>query len=219
MMPEKKMLPLSYVPLELEFTLNPYAFYSVGKTVSRNYTVKKMEIHSHVISFEHEVSLQLDSVVARQGLFIPFESYFQASTTVTSDTSNSSITQTIPINAHFKSITSMHTVIVPSGFATNPRQRKLNFVSGNVKSYQVRNGINYMPSLPIRGVVGDQHNGDHSLFYIEMLKSWNRLHDHINPAAIKPYNYCINQLQAFGEPLIYTEHTNTSAFAEFETTP
>ena len=88
----------------------------------------------------------------------------------------------------------MHTVIIPSGFETNTSQRKLNFVSGNVSSYQVRNGINYMPSLPIKGKVGDMHNGDHSLFYIEMLKSWNRLHDHVNPAAIKPYNYCINQV-------------------------
>lgn len=29
-MPEKKLLPLSLVPLELEFTMNPYAFYPAG---------------------------------------------------------------------------------------------------------------------------------------------------------------------------------------------
>lgn len=29
-MPDKKMLPLSLMPLEVEFTVNPYAFYDVG---------------------------------------------------------------------------------------------------------------------------------------------------------------------------------------------
>lgn len=55
-MPEKKMIPLSYMPLEVEFTLNPYAFYSVGGADTRSYTISKMEIHSHVVTFEHEVA-------------------------------------------------------------------------------------------------------------------------------------------------------------------
>jgi hypothetical protein len=39
-MPEKKMLPLSLMPLEVEFTLNPYALYPVGpNAASRSYIV------------------------------------------------------------------------------------------------------------------------------------------------------------------------------------
>ena len=49
-MPEKKMIPLSYVPLEIELTLNEYAFYGVGVT-DRNYTVSKCELHAHVLTF------------------------------------------------------------------------------------------------------------------------------------------------------------------------
>ena len=56
-MPEKKMIPMSYLPIEAEFTLNPHAFYCVGDAASRNYTIKKMEIHSHVVTFEHDVAL------------------------------------------------------------------------------------------------------------------------------------------------------------------
>ncbi len=30
LMPDKKLLPLSLMPLEVEFTMNPYAFYGAG---------------------------------------------------------------------------------------------------------------------------------------------------------------------------------------------
>lgn len=67
-MPDKKMIPLSLMPLEVEFTMNPYAFYGVGSgqtplaggaivgtlndTNPRDYTVNKFWIYSHVLSFE-----------------------------------------------------------------------------------------------------------------------------------------------------------------------
>ena len=34
-MPEKKFLPLSLLPLEVEFTVNPYALYAAGTNTSR----------------------------------------------------------------------------------------------------------------------------------------------------------------------------------------
>jgi len=40
LMPDKKLLPLSLLPLEVEFTLNPHAFYTVGNTTTRSaYTI------------------------------------------------------------------------------------------------------------------------------------------------------------------------------------
>lgn len=30
LMPDKKMLPLSLIPLEVEFTMNPHAYYGAG---------------------------------------------------------------------------------------------------------------------------------------------------------------------------------------------
>lgn len=30
LMPDKKLLPMSLLPLEVEFTMNPYAFYGAG---------------------------------------------------------------------------------------------------------------------------------------------------------------------------------------------
>lgn len=57
MMPDKKLLPLSLVPLEVEFTMNPYAFYGAGPDAfapsnSRDYTVTKFEIYAHTLFFE-----------------------------------------------------------------------------------------------------------------------------------------------------------------------
>lgn len=52
-MPEKKLLPMSLLPLEIEFTMNPHAFYAVGTaTTDRRYTVTKFEIWSHTLFFE-----------------------------------------------------------------------------------------------------------------------------------------------------------------------
>jgi len=52
LMPEKKFIPMSLLPLDCEFTLNPYALYSSLVTGNRNYTINKFEIYTHVIFFE-----------------------------------------------------------------------------------------------------------------------------------------------------------------------
>jgi len=56
-MPEKKLLPLSLLPLEVDFTLSPHALMcgytnGYGGSLNRNYTMKKMEIYSHLVFFE-----------------------------------------------------------------------------------------------------------------------------------------------------------------------
>jgi hypothetical protein len=56
-MPEKKLLPLSLMPLEVDFTLNPHALIAVhssgyGMRLDRFYTMKRMEIYSHMVFFE-----------------------------------------------------------------------------------------------------------------------------------------------------------------------
>ena len=53
MMPSKKLIPMSLLPLEIEFTMNPHAFYPVGEEVTeRKYTVNRFEIWSHTMFFE-----------------------------------------------------------------------------------------------------------------------------------------------------------------------
>lgn len=51
-MPDKKLLPLSLLPLELELTLNPHALYTNLANGSRNYQISKIELFSHVMFFE-----------------------------------------------------------------------------------------------------------------------------------------------------------------------
>jgi hypothetical protein len=52
LMPTKKLIPMSLLPLEIEFTMNPHAFYPVGTDSSRRYTVKRFEIWTHTMFFE-----------------------------------------------------------------------------------------------------------------------------------------------------------------------
>lgn len=53
LMPDKKLLPLSLMPLEVEFTLNPHAFYAVGTSVTnRDFKVTRFEIYTHMLQFE-----------------------------------------------------------------------------------------------------------------------------------------------------------------------
>lgn len=53
LMPDKKLLPLSLMPLEVEFTLNPHAFYVQGEGITnRNYRVTRFDIYGHMLQFE-----------------------------------------------------------------------------------------------------------------------------------------------------------------------
>lgn len=64
---------MSLMPLEVELTLNPHALYSnLSTNGSRNYTVSKMELFSHVMFFEQEVHRSLEAVVAEHGIFLHF---------------------------------------------------------------------------------------------------------------------------------------------------
>ena len=69
-MPDKKLIPLSLMPLDLELTLNPFALYGtqfIGDTrdsnvdglrgvdasiMNRSYQIENMELFSHVLFFE-----------------------------------------------------------------------------------------------------------------------------------------------------------------------
>jgi len=86
-MPEKKLLPLSLLPLEVDFTLNPHALmagYSngYGGMLSRNYTMKKMEIFSHMVFFEQEIHRSMESIVAEHGLFLHINTFYMAPVTL-----------------------------------------------------------------------------------------------------------------------------------------
>jgi hypothetical protein len=82
LMPDKKMIPLSLMPLEVEFTVNPYAFYDVGVPATlpnpRGFIISKFWIYSHMLQFEQELHRSLEAVVAENGIFIHFNSFYLA---------------------------------------------------------------------------------------------------------------------------------------------
>lgn len=56
-MPDKRLLPLSLMPLEIELSINPYGMYVVGDAgafgnVIRPFKVKNVGLYAHVLFFE-----------------------------------------------------------------------------------------------------------------------------------------------------------------------
>lgn len=53
-MPDKKLLPLSLMPLEVEFTINPHAMYASDymNKPRRAFYIKDFELYAHVLFFE-----------------------------------------------------------------------------------------------------------------------------------------------------------------------
>ena len=78
LMPEKKFIPLSLLPLELELTVNPFAVYAAGLNTDRSFKIAKCEIFCHTLFFEQELHRSLEAVVAETGIFIHYNSFYLA---------------------------------------------------------------------------------------------------------------------------------------------
>lgn len=52
LMPTKKLIPMSLLPIDLELTLNKDAMYSSHSNGNRRYIVDKIEIYAHILFFE-----------------------------------------------------------------------------------------------------------------------------------------------------------------------
>lgn len=81
LMPEKKLLPLSLLPLDIEIVLNPHALYSSMAGAwggSRNYRITKFNLMAHLLTFEQEIHRSLEASVSDHGLFIYCNSFHAA---------------------------------------------------------------------------------------------------------------------------------------------
>lgn len=154
----------------------------------RSYTVTDFDIFANVIMFEQEVHRALEQVVAEHGLFIHMKSFWMSNTTQHQQT----VQQRINIDAFFKSINSCHMVFMYRNFEGDSYARKLHFVSHNLKTMQVRNGTELIPSEPITFErTGDNNimtigTGSSNRAFVEMLKCWNQMHDPKTDTALSP---------------------------------
>ena len=79
LMPDKKLIPLSLMPLEVEFTLNPHALYTVGAaTTNRSYRISRFDIYAHMLQFESSLHRSLETVVSQHGIFVHYNSFYLA---------------------------------------------------------------------------------------------------------------------------------------------
>lgn len=77
-MPDKKLLPLGLMPLDIELFFNPHALYSNFADGARDYVITDFNMYSHVIFFESDIHKQLEAQTAEHGLFLYCNSFHTA---------------------------------------------------------------------------------------------------------------------------------------------
>jgi len=186
-MPDKKLLPLNLLPLDIEIVFNNKALYSNLAAGSRNYTITSFNMYAHMIFFEQDIHRSLEAAVAEHGIFIYCNSFHSAPQQIID---GSVIPSTSHISMNLKSINSVHTVFMYNYFETKVCARKLHFVSHNLTSLQLLNGTTLIPQYAIEGTAGTSLNNGHSPFLVELMKAWNKMHDPKTDGAIQAFNYC-----------------------------
>jgi hypothetical protein len=78
LMPEKKLLPLNLLPLDIEIVFNPHALYSSKSDGLRTYRIKEFYIYANTLFFEQEIHRTLEAQVADHGLFLYCNSFHSA---------------------------------------------------------------------------------------------------------------------------------------------
>lgn len=191
LMPDKRLLPLSLMPLEVEWTVNPHAMYFAGLDAEkhRNFEIYDVELFAHVLFFEQELHRSLEAVVAEHGIFIHFNTFKMCPPTTIPGATVPAYAQ---INSHAKSINSIHWVFLYEDYRTEAKRKKLFFASHNLKTVHVRNGTELVPSLPLEGNMLRSSSYQHSQFLIEMYKAWGKMHDPSTDSAISHWNYCLD---------------------------
>lgn len=133
LMPTKKLIPMSLLPLEIEFTMNPHAFYPVGTETKRGFKVTRFEIWTHTMFFEQELHRSLEAAVAESGVFLHYNSFYLAPVN-TYNNAAGALPQYNQIGVFLKSINAIHWAFLYSSYEQENGPRKLHFVSHNVTS-------------------------------------------------------------------------------------
>lgn len=141
-MPDKKLLPIGLLPLDIEITFNPHALYSSGVNANgRNYKISSFDLYSHLLTFESDIHRSLEAAVAEHGIFIHANSFHMAPQTLI----DFNVPNNIHISMNLKSINSVHTVFMYNHYETSVCARKLHFVSHNLTSLKLLNGTLSIP--------------------------------------------------------------------------
>jgi hypothetical protein len=133
LMPEKKLLPLNILPLDIEIVFNKHALYSSLSDLfggSRSYVVKEFFLYGNTLFFEQEIHRTLEASVADHGLFIYCNSFHSAPVQLLGD---ANVPTAMYISMNLKSINSVHWLFMYNHFETSSCARKLHFVSHNLR--------------------------------------------------------------------------------------
>jgi hypothetical protein len=115
LMPQRRFIPLRVFPVDLELTLNKYALYSSLSGGSRNYTVSRIELFSHVLFFYSDIPKIVDELAADKGLHFHLNSFYRAPVTIID---GRTLPGTSQIQMNFAAINSVHCFFIYSGYGS-----------------------------------------------------------------------------------------------------
>lgn len=209
-MPEKKLLPLNLLPLDIEIVFNPHALYCSNTSIPRTYTITQFNLYSHMIFFEQEIHRTLEASVADHGLFIYCNGFHNAPTQLLGTKSLPAVSH---ISMNLKSINSVHVLFLYNHFETKTTARKLHFVSHNIQSLQLLNGTTLIPQYAIEGEAGSSNEGQHIPYIVELYKAWNKMHDPRTDGAIHAWNWCGDEYAGQFDPIdLYWRNTSEVSY-------
>jgi len=78
LMPEKKLLPLNLLPLDIEIVFNQHALYSSHTSGKRTFKIIQFNLYGNTLFFEQDIHRTLEASVADHGLFIYCNSFLSA---------------------------------------------------------------------------------------------------------------------------------------------
>ena len=88
--------------------------------------------------------------MAETGIFLHYNSFYEGPINQFINTAGA-INGYKQIGVYLKSINALHWVYAYNSFESNVKARKLHFVSHNMTSLQLRNGMDLIPSEPLMG--------------------------------------------------------------------
>lgn len=218
-----KLIPaFTFQPLQIEFRINPYAFFTsgyintedtlstakiahpafrsttTGKQMDRSaWRIVEMSIEVDLLQFDDPIT---DAVMAQinsgEGIIFPSVSYTLGPLWSLSNTL--ACGGTFQVNIGLESLKAIMLCYLSNDYLTYSFCRKLYKLSSNVTWLQAKFGIDYVPDKPIEGHGGNPEiytttDVNNEVFLRELYRCFNIVNVQQPDCVVNKFNYAVNQ--------------------------
>lgn len=218
-----KLIPaFTFQPLQIEFRINPFAFFSsgyigtedttstakiahpafraltTGKQMDRTaWRIVEMSIEVDLLQFDDTIT---DAVMAQinsgEGIIFPSVSYTLGPLWTLSNTL--ACGGTFQVNIGLESLKAILLCYISNDYLTYSFCRKLYKLSSNVTWLQAKFGIDYVPDKPIEGHGGNPeiysvNDVNNEIYMRELYRSFNIVNVQQPDCVVNRFNFAVNQ--------------------------